>query len=463
MVYLKPISGHTSVKGVQNYLEKNDRSLALDLINVFPQEFVPGHQSWSEQMDETRALYGNNDSTNGKKVRTYNHYILSPDPKDNINLEQLREFATAWAERFFGDFEVAIVYHDDNESGVIHAHIVVNNTNIYTGKRLAPYLTNNKVKEISRVAQEMALERGFHYFDKDLDHIDLGCDLKEVPVLSKDAILKLNNLSQEQLHLAAVFAPDDLRSNTALEHGLIERKARLTKKELELQERGGWSWKQDLRDRIVVSISLSNNESDFILKCEDLGVAVQLAKNSDFLFIHPARETWRVKGHNLGADYSRSAILRQMGIDASGGLTKPSGDQYQQLIKHFQALSEGKVKTIAYVDNKTSIPISDIARAYEINRKYDISCDLDYSIALMGAVYDADATKEIEFAQRVSKQTKYIATGKKHSDHSKSTPRLSQKRDTLSIKREEGNFSSGSSRRHVHQSPSFDSKSKERE
>lgn len=461
MVYLKPISGHTSVKGVQNYLEKNDRSLALDLINVFPQEFVPGHQSWSEQMDETRALYGNNDSTNGKKVRTYNHYILSPDPKDNINLEQLREFATAWAERFFGDFEVAIVYHDDNESGVIHAHIVVNNTNIYTGKRLAPYLTNNKVKEISRVAQEMALERGFHYFDKDLDHIDIGADPKEVAVLSHDARRELNSkIYDKEADLVSAFASDDNIDTSLLTYS---RKPRLTKKELELQERGGWSWKQDLRDRIVVSISLSNNESDFILKCEDLGVAVQLAKNSDFLFIHPARETWRVKGHNLGADYSRSAILRQMGIDVSGGLTKPSGDQYQQLIKHFQALSEGKVKTIAYVDNKTSIPISDIARAYEINRKYDISCDLDYSIALMGAVYDADATKEIEFAQRVSKQTKYIATGKKHSDHSKSTPRLSQKRDTLSIKREEGNFSSGSSRRHVHQSPSFDSKSKERE
>lgn len=463
MVYLKPISGHTSVKGVQKYLEKNDRSLALDLINVFPQEFLPSHLSWSEQMDETRDLYDNNDSTNGRRVRTYNHYILSPDPKDNINLEQLREFATAWAERFFGDFEVAIVYHDDNESGVIHAHIVVNNTNIYTGTRLAPYLTNNKVKEISRVTQEMALERGFHYFDKDLDHIDIGCDLSKVPVLSKEAIMQLNDSSQEQLSLAAVFAPEDLRSTTSLEHGLIERKARLTKKEIELQERGTWSWKQDLRDRIVVSVSLSTNESDFISKCNDLGVDVQYAKNSDFLFIHPERETWRVKGHNLGIDYSRSAILRQIGIDVAGGVSKPSNDQYKQFIKHFQALTEGKVRTIAYVDNKSSIPISDIARAYEINRKYDISSDLDYSLALMSVAHDPVATQDIEFAQNISAKTKYIATSKTQTNRSALESNSSQTRSTLSVSREEGYTSTTSSKQPERQNHSLGSKSKGRE
>jgi hypothetical protein len=36
----------------------------------------------------------------------------------------------------FPDYEVAIVYHDDNASRIPHAHVVVNNTNLATRRRL---------------------------------------------------------------------------------------------------------------------------------------------------------------------------------------------------------------------------------------------------------------------------------------------------------------------------------------
>lgn len=36
----------------------------------------------------------------------------------------------------FGNYEVAVVYHDDNERRIPHAHVVVNNTNLNTGHRL---------------------------------------------------------------------------------------------------------------------------------------------------------------------------------------------------------------------------------------------------------------------------------------------------------------------------------------
>lgn len=54
---------------------------------------------------------------------------------------------------------MAIVYHDDNEHRIPHAHIVVNNTNVETGRRLhVP-----QPKELNRDLQQMARERGLGY------------------------------------------------------------------------------------------------------------------------------------------------------------------------------------------------------------------------------------------------------------------------------------------------------------
>lgn len=82
---LKPISGHTSCSNVQKYLEKDDRALAIDTLNILDEK------NWAARMDKTREIFDNNKSVNGKQTRTYNHYIISPDPRDNIDLETLQK------------------------------------------------------------------------------------------------------------------------------------------------------------------------------------------------------------------------------------------------------------------------------------------------------------------------------------------------------------------------------------
>ena len=110
-------------------------------------------------MNELRALFGNGEPYRGKPAITYRHYIVSPDPADKIDLDRLRELAVAWTQKHFGDYQVAIVYHDDNEHHIPHAHIVVNNTNVETGRRLhVP-----QPKELNRDLQQMARERGLGY------------------------------------------------------------------------------------------------------------------------------------------------------------------------------------------------------------------------------------------------------------------------------------------------------------
>lgn len=134
MPILKPISGHTSCAGVYRYLTKNGRALARDFLNIdAPEE--EGFD-WAAVMDETRHAYRNDTPWGDRPARTYKHYVISPDPGDAVSLEGLRDLAIAWARENFSDYEVVIVYHDDNAGRIPHAHVVVNNTNLATGRRL---------------------------------------------------------------------------------------------------------------------------------------------------------------------------------------------------------------------------------------------------------------------------------------------------------------------------------------
>lgn len=135
MPMLKTIAGHTSARGICRYLTRKNRALANDYINIDVPEGIRDFD-WAETMDATRRSFGNDLPWRGKRVRTYKHYVVSPDPRDGIALEALRDLATSWAQEHFSEYEVAIVYHDDNEHDIPHAHVVVNNTNIETGRRL---------------------------------------------------------------------------------------------------------------------------------------------------------------------------------------------------------------------------------------------------------------------------------------------------------------------------------------
>ena len=153
---LKAISGHTSTRGIRRYLTKEGRALAEDYINLEPS--VPGRPfDWAEAMDRTRRLYGNDSAWRGRRARTYKHYVVSPDPKDRVSLDGLRALATGWARECFPDHEVAIVYHDDNAGGIPHAHVVVNNTNLETGRRLQDPDPKALARSLQGVAESLGM------------------------------------------------------------------------------------------------------------------------------------------------------------------------------------------------------------------------------------------------------------------------------------------------------------------
>ena len=90
----KAISGHTNRQKVKSYLEKRNRALARDFFNLsWDERNMEGYDEtmkdaveWADEMDATRVRCGNDEPYEGRRARTYKHFIISPDPDDHIDL-----------------------------------------------------------------------------------------------------------------------------------------------------------------------------------------------------------------------------------------------------------------------------------------------------------------------------------------------------------------------------------------
>ena len=282
MPMLKAISGHTSVKGIRRYLTKKNRALAEDHINLDPP--APGAAlDWAAAMDATRRLYGNDSAWRGRRARTYKHYVVSPDPKDRVSLEGLRALAAEWARESFPNHEVAIVYHDDNEGGIPHAHVVVNNTNIETGRRL-----------------------------QDPDPKALASSLQGIA--ERQGLSALRPPEQTGVAARAQRRSPKRRPETY-------RSEYVRRAEQELAERGEYSWTADIRARVRIARTVARSEAEFRNLLFSMGVTVSdnspKAQRRDWIYAladHPSR---RISGERMGLFYGRErleALLRSGGV-----------------------------------------------------------------------------------------------------------------------------------------------------
>lgn len=282
---LKTIAGHTSARGICRYLTRKNRALASDYINIDVPD--PAHPEmsfdWARVMDFTRRAFGNDLPWRGRRVRTYKHYVVSPDPRDGIGLEALRELAMSWAAEHFSEYEVAIVYHDDNERGIPHAHVVVNNTNIETGRRLQ----DPDPKALAASLQDIAERQG----------------------LSALRPPEPSGVAARAQRRNPRRAPETYRSEYV-------RRA-----EKELAERGEYSWTADIRARVRIARTVARSEEEFRGVLSSMGVTVAdnspKAQRRDWIYAladHPAR---RISGERMGLAYGRERLeplLRSGGV-----------------------------------------------------------------------------------------------------------------------------------------------------
>lgn len=235
-------------KGIQWYLEEKvpGRALERGFCNMLNFQTV----RWDKTFDYERMIWRNHLPYHGKSAVQYTHFDLSPDPLDNPTSVEVLEYAHEWAEHFFGDradegvlgcFQVAIVVHDDNENGIMHAHVVVNNTNLVNGKRLQINNAQNK-HTLPDYAQDLARERGWRYFDNTPDHKWVKSEA-HLPLLERRAILPEGSTRT-----------------------IVERR---------MAERGRAVWKDNLRTKVAVAKNVSQTEAQFVAACATLGVSVR--------------------------------------------------------------------------------------------------------------------------------------------------------------------------------------------
>ena len=308
MPLLKPIAGHTGCAGIKRYLEKGGRALEILTMNFAWQEErvfenvseAPGDFDWAASMDATRHACGNDTPYRGKPARTFKHFVMSPDPQDGLTADQVAELASAWALKHFSDFEVAIVLHDDNENRIPHAHIVVNNTNLATERRLQ---TPDPL-ELNRSLQDLAEERGYRFMrDEVVRETDEGPARKATPTTIQNVYLR--------------------------------------RAEMEIQKEGGYSWVSDIRNRVTVAKALARNESEFMAILETL--EVEVAQNSekswrrDWVYSLADHPTWRIGGEKLGISFGQEALRRRFSRVAAW---HPTPAASRQILSHAERAVE---------------------------------------------------------------------------------------------------------------------------
>lgn len=384
MTYMKPLSGHSSVKWIRYYLFKNDRALDKDFLNLTDRDWKG--RDWAKVMDRTREIFGNDKPVKkDTKVRTYEHMIISLDEKDDgVELDDFRDFVNEWASKWFdsrgpegegiGRFEVAIAYHDDNtareaegKQGILHAHLVINNTELDTKRRISGLLTTKVIQSMRADLQTMSLERGWHAFATDgKSYTQAEMDAKGLKVsrgkrldramaaidnvLANEAkgaqIEDFGKAMQDQLDerrpvdklIPETFMDDVITSQQSktgkadstapnkvfglsyttmrTEDGRVMRLVvphgfgdSDTMAERQIENREGWSWKDDIRDRVDFAVRISKGPADFASKLGELGIKVNYNRDGDLIYHHPSDPASRkVKGSTLGKQYAATSI-----------------------------------------------------------------------------------------------------------------------------------------------------------
>ena len=245
---------------LKDYLGEGSRGLAIDVSDDLPV------RNWAQQMDLTRALHQHDKPVKQGRSRSYYHFILSPDPNDDCSLATLRDYAKAWCEENFRAnerlHEYAIVYHDDNVKGVLHAHIVVNVTNKSTGKKL--HLGNEQTVALQISAQDIGRRYG--------------------------------------------LAPIRERMQSTI-GARTEQPIYLDRREREILNKGGYSWKWELRKFISDIAPLCRDFDDFKWKMNRAGYDVVLSEKTGYL-TYTHRNGTKVKDSRLGARFYLESLER---------------------------------------------------------------------------------------------------------------------------------------------------------
>lgn len=259
-------------KQIKNYLERDGRSLAFDCDGSVTFE------NWAVEFDAQRRCHDPKDA--GRK---YYHFIISPDPDDGCDLDMLRELATAWVDARYPDGQWVIEYHDDN--GIVHAHVVLNSVMPSDGRKV--HIDNESTRKDALVLQDLCRNLGLSSFGSGRIERD------------EDG-----------------WTVEPARSGNAKSRESAPRVSR-TSAESAIRKKGGWVWKDDVRDAIDSALVGARTWDDFKRNMEGLGYGCARTGRG-VTFTHPTPfdggAARKVRGtvSNLGSDYTVPGIMARL-------------------------------------------------------------------------------------------------------------------------------------------------------
>ena len=376
MPQLKPISGHSKdmTKAGCYFMFKKDehgrhleengvRALAFDGINIAERSIIDPDKWWWDVMNETRERFGNNEDHGEQAARTYEHFMISPDPRDDISLEDFRDYCRQWARDLFDDpenigrYQVAIVYHDDSSEriddgmeGILHAHVIVNNTELDTGNRIAAKRTKSFVGEMYKSLNIRALERGWRGFTTDNRSMTLA-EMAECGATPSTTKWEYREWTPEEIaargaYLGRGAAGEEVRSYFASERDADPAEGRIvlefasgavyriapdgahtnpTMAERRISERGEYSWKFDIRDRVSAALAVSTSYDDFreCLDRFDVDLVENKSGEPKYCLRGEGNASKTVLGKTLGKRYARDSVMARLAENAYARASAP--------------------------------------------------------------------------------------------------------------------------------------------
>lgn len=382
MAVLKAINGHTGCGRIKDYLEKGGRALLRDFFNLSWDEVedkgldaaLKDEVDWALEMDALRRDYGNDTPWKGQRAITFRHYVISPDPSDNIGLDGLREITHAWVRKHFSDYQVAVIYHDDNRQRIPHAHIVVNNTNLETGRRL--HIPN--ALEMNRSLQEVARARGLTAFDNEMPKGRVGRSDPRTPPRPRTRWATYINKA---------------------ERGILDA--------------GAYSWVSDIRNRVSVAKVLSRNEGEFmrILELMEIEVAENSSQASreDWIFSMADQPSRKVSGERLGMTFGKIALTER--FERIGSY-------------HPDAASSRAILSMATdaVEINDVAELGSLAKAVETNARYSIGSSADYESRIETLQRRMEREPESKAAAKCAERIQELAEAREYASRHSLVP-----------------------------------------
>lgn len=123
MAVIKSVHSSASVNTAVRYIERPCKTSSglITGLNCTP-------ESAASEMMTTKRIWGKMDG------RSYDHYVQSFAPEENISPEEAHTIAVEWARQEFPNYEVVIATHTDTKH--LHSHVLVNSVSYVDGHKI---------------------------------------------------------------------------------------------------------------------------------------------------------------------------------------------------------------------------------------------------------------------------------------------------------------------------------------